>query len=158
MRKAAQGCFDAADEDGNILVGLADQIAIDHRGIIGPLAHFAAGGEGIGLAAVLGDGIMVDHGIHIAAADQKAQTGSAVDIDRLGIFPVGLGNDAHAVAVAFQDPADDGMAKGMVIHICIADHIYKIALGPSPVDHILLADRKKRHRLPPQNVFFIVAW
>ena len=30
----------------------------------------------IGLAAVLADGIVVDHGVHVAAADQKAQPGA----------------------------------------------------------------------------------
>ena len=144
-----QAGFNAADEDGDVLVGLADQVAVDHGGVVGPLAHDAAGGEGVGLAPVLGDGVMVHHGIHIAAGHQEAQPGPAVDADGLGVLPVGLGDDADAVAVAFQHPADDGVAEGRMIHIGVADDIYEIALFPAPVQHILFADGKKAHRGPP---------
>jgi hypothetical protein len=106
---------------------------------------------------MLSDGIMVDHGVHIAAADQKTQTGSSKHINRLGVFPVGLGDDTHGIAGVLQNTADDGMTEGRVIHIGIADYIYKVAAFPATVNHILFANGQKRHILPPIiNIFSII--
>ena len=154
MTQPAQAGLDTADENGHIFINLTDQVAIDHSGIIRALAHLGAGGEGVGLALVLGDGIMVDHGIHIASGYQETQPGTAVDIDGLRIFPIGLGNDAHAVALAFQDTADNGMTKGGVVYVGIADDVDKVALAPAPVQHILFADGKKAHVLTSGNCLF----
>ena len=151
MAETPQAGFDAADEDGHVLVGLADQVAVDDGGIVRPLAHDAPGGEGVGFPAVLGDRIVVHHGVHVAAGHQKAQPGTAIHIDRLGIFPVRLGDNAHAIAVAFQHPADNGVAEGGVIHIGIPNDVDKVTLLPAPVQHILLTNGQKIHRLPPKN-------
>ena len=147
VTQSAQAGLDAANENGHILVGLPNQIAVYYGGVIRSLAHNAAGGEGIGFAAVLGDGIVIDHGVHITAADQKAQTGSAVNIDAFWVAPVGLGDNAHSIAGILQYPADDGVTKGRMIHIGVTDDIYKITLGPAPGDHIFFANGKKVHSL-----------
>ena len=133
----SQSGLKASDEDGNILIGPADQIAVDDGGIVRPLAHHTAGGEGIGLALVLGDGVVVHHGIHIAAGHQKAQPRIAQRIDGLGILPIRLGDDADGIAVAFQNAADDGVTERGVIHIGVTDHIHKVAAGPTALFHIL---------------------
>ena len=70
----------------------------------------------------------------------------AIDVDGLGIFPVGLGNDAHGIAVAFQHAADDGMTERGMVNISVADDIDEVALFPSTVDHILFTKGKKRHK------------
>ena len=152
-----QAGLDPADEDGNIPVGLADQVAVDNGGIVGPLAHDPAGSEGVRFASVLGDGVMVHHGIHIAAGNQKSKTGAAVNSNGLGIFPVRLRNDADAVAATFQHTADDCMAKGRVVHIGVADYIYKIAGLPAAIQHILSANGKKVHALPPECILFSIS-
>ena len=72
MGKPPQTGFNTANENGNILVGLPDQIAVNDGSIVRTLAHNAAGSKGIGLSLALGNGVMVDHRIHIAAADQEA--------------------------------------------------------------------------------------
>ena len=128
---------------------MTDQIAVDHRGVVGPLAHLAAGGVGVGLPAVVGDGVVVDHGVHVAAGDQKAQTGLAVDVDGSGLAPVGLGDDAHLITGLLQDPGDDGVAEGMVIDVGVADDIDEIALFPAAIDHVLSAKGEKFHNEPP---------
>ena len=93
--------------------------------------------------------------VHIAAGDQEAQAGTSVDVNGFGIAPVRLGNDAHAVAVAFQNPGNDGMAEGVVVNVSIADDVDEIALLPTPVDHILLADRQKRHGNTSERTYFL---
>ena len=143
MGQTAQTGFDAADDNGNIMIDPANQIAIDHRGIVGPLAHDAAGGKGVVFAALLGDGVVIDHGIHIAAGDEEPQAGTAQGRDGLGVLPVGLGQNADFIAVGFQNPADDGMAEGRMIHIGIADDIDKIALLPAAGIHVGLGNGQK---------------
>ena len=147
--KSAQAGFDTADDDGDFLIGLTDQIAVHNSGVVGSLAHHTAGSVGIGFAPVLGDGIVVHHGVHIAAGDQETQSGAAIDIDGGRLFPVRLGDDAHLVARLFQHTADDGVAEGVVIHIRVTDYIDKIALIPAPVNHILFAKGEKFHNVPP---------
>ena len=143
MGQTAQTGFDAADDNGNVVIDPANQIAINHRGIVRPFAHDAAGGEGVGLAALLGDGVVVDHGIHIAAGDEEPQAGTAQGRNGLGILPVGLGQNADFIAVGLQDPADDGMAEGRMIHIGVTDDIDKIALLPAAGLHIGLGNGQK---------------
>ena len=82
-----------------------------------------------------GDGIVVHHGVHVAAADQKAQSGPAKGRDRPGILPIWLRDDAHAVAPAFQNTADNGVAEGRVIYVGITDDIYKVRLRNAPGFH-----------------------
>ena len=71
--QAAQAGLNAANENGYILVGLPDEIAVDDGGVVRALAHDAAGSEGVRLPAVPGDGIVVDHGVHVAGAHQEGQ-------------------------------------------------------------------------------------
>ena len=145
VAETPQTGFNAADENGYILVGAADQVAVNHGGVVRALAHDAAGGKGVGFPAVLGDGIVVYHGVHVAAGHQKAQPGTAKHVDGLGVFPVRLGDNPHAVAVVLQNPADDGVAEGRVIHIGIADDVDEITLLPAARAHFLGVDGKKIH-------------
>ena len=147
----------AADEDGNILVALTDQIAVDNGCVVRPFAHNAAGCKCIGFSFVFCDGVVVDHGVHIAAGYQESQTGTAENIDGFGVLPVGLGDDTDAVAVAFQNAADDCVTKRRMIHVGITDHVYKVAAFPATIYHILFANGQKRHILPPTiNIFSII--
>ena len=139
MGQPPQAGFNAADDNGHILVNLADEVAVNHRGIVRPLAHDPAGGVGIGLAAALGNGVVVHHGVDVAAGDQKSQPGTAVNINGLGILPVGLGDDPHGIPGLLQNPADDGMTEGGMVHIGIPDDIHKVALTPASFYHILSA-------------------
>ena len=76
MGQAAQTRLDAADDDGGILERLADEVAVDRDGTIGTAPLLATRGIGIGVTAVLGHRIVVDHGVHVAGADEKARRGS----------------------------------------------------------------------------------
>lgn len=141
MRKPSKACLNAADDDGLAAVGAADEVAVDRHGVIGPLAHHAAGGIGVGFPVGLGDGVVVDHRVHIAAHDKKAQARFAEGVDRSGIFPVGLRDDADLIARVLQHARDDRVAERRVIDIAVADDIDKVALLPAAPLHIGAGNR-----------------
>ena len=137
----------AANENRYIPEALADQVAVYNGSPVRPLSHHSAGGKSIGFPAVMGYGIVVYHGVHIAPGDQKAQPGPPQGADGLRVLPVRLGEDPHLVSCRLQDPADDGVSKGRVIHIGVANDIDKVTLLPSPGRHIRPGDRQKfRHK------------
>ena len=149
MRKAAKACLDAAENDRGMGVRLPDEVAVDHGGIVRTFSYHAAGGVSIGLTAVLADGVVIDHGIHIAAADQEAEPWCAEFVDGVGIFPVGLGEDRDLIARVFQHAADNGVPEGGMVDIGIADDVDEIGLLPAERLHLLAVDRKKAHHLTP---------
>ena len=149
MCKSAETCLDAAENDRGVRMRLTDEVAVDHGGIVRSLTCHAAGGVGIGFAPMLADGIMVDHRVHIAAADQKAQTWRAEFVDRVGILPVGLGENCNLIARVLQHAADDGVPEGGVIDIGVPDDIDEIGLLPAEREHLPAVDRKKAHHLTP---------
>ena len=101
----------------------------------------AAGGIGVGFPVGLGDGVVVDHRVHIAAHDKKAQARFAEGVDRSGIFPVGLRDDADLIARVLQHARDDRVAERRVIDIAVADDIDKITLFPAAPLHIGAGNR-----------------
>ena len=136
MGQATQACLDAADDDGGVLECLADEVAVDRDGTVGAVPLLATGGIGVGVAAVLGHRIVVDHGVHVAGADEKAQARLAEHSDAGGVGPVGLADDAHLVAVRVEDAADDGHAKAGMVHVGVAADVDKVALVPAAFLHI----------------------
>ena len=140
MSQAAQACLDAADDDGSVLERLTDEVAVDRDGTIGAVPLLATGGIGVGMATVLGHRIVVDHGVHVAGADQKAQARLTEHRDAGGVGPVGLADDAHFVAVRVEDAADDGHTKAGVVHVGVAADVDKVALVPAARIHVGAAD------------------
>ena len=140
MGQATQACLDTADNDGGILEGLADEVAVDRDGAIGTAPLLATGGIGVGVAAVLGYRIVVDHGVHVAGADEKAQPRLAEHGDAGGVGPVGLADDAHLVAVRVEDAADDGHAKAGMVHVGVAADVDKVTLVPAARIHVGATD------------------
>lgn len=92
---------------------------------------------------MLGDGVMQDHRVHVAAADEKSELRLSQDGDRGRIVPVGLGDDADTVAMFLEHAGDDGRGKGRMVHIGIARDEDEVALVPATFFHVLLRDRKE---------------
>ncbi len=138
--QTAQARLDAADDDGSVLERLADEVAIDRDGSVGTVPLFAAGGVGVGVAAVLGHRIVVDHGVHVAGTDEKAQARLAEHRDAGGIGPVGLADDTHLVAVRVKDAADDSHAKAGMVHVGVTADVDKVALVPAARIHVGTTD------------------
>ena len=141
--QAAQARLDAADDDGGVLERLADEIAVDRDGTVGAVPLLATGGISVGVAAVLGHRIVVDHGVHVTGADEKAQAWLAEHGDAGGIGPVGLADDAHLVAMRVEDAADDSHAKAGMVHVGVTADVDKVALVPAARIHVGAADREE---------------
>ena len=141
--QTAQARLDAADNDGGILKPLADEVAVDRDGSVGTAPLLATGGIGVGVAAVLGHRIVVDHGVHVAGADEKAQARLAEHRDAGGVGPIGLADNAHFVSVRVEYAADDGHAKARMVHVGVAADVDKVALVPTARIHVGPADGEK---------------
>ena len=143
MGQTAQARLDAADDDGSVLERLADEVAVDRDGSVGAVTFLAAGSIGVGVAAVLGHRIVVDHGVHVTGTDEKAQARLAEHRDAGGVGPVGLADNAHLVTVCIEDAADDGHTKARVVHVSVAADVDKVALVPAAGIHVGAADREE---------------
>ena len=119
MRHPAQAGFNAADDDGDIPIGTANQIAVYRCGTVGTTACCTARCIGIKAAALFGNRIMVHHGIHIAGGNQKAQLWAAKYTDAGVVAPIRLWEHRHAIAAGLQHAADNRRAKGRVVDVRI---------------------------------------
>ena len=141
MGKAAQRGFQTTDHNGRIGEGLPGAVGVDNGGAIGTTAHFAAGTVQIPCAAALGHGIVRHHGVQIAAADQYAVAGLAHAAEGIGVVPIRLGQDRHAISLALQQAGDQRRAEAGVVNIGVCRHHQKIVIVPTAFDHFVAADR-----------------
>ena len=143
VRQPPQAGLNAADQDGNLRVRAADEVAVDHRGVVRAPAGHAAGRVGVGAASVPAHGIVIDHGVHVPAGDEEAETRRAENIDRIFVPPVGLGDDRDLIARVLQHPADNGVPEGGMIDIGVAYDVDEIRPFPAQRAHFLRADGQK---------------
>ena len=141
MGEPSKTRLNPAQYDGRFLICLPDQIAVHNTGIVRTPAHLPSRSVGVRLPVLFGDTVMVHHGIHISRCHEEAKSWFSVDADALRIPPVRLRDDSHPVPAALQHPADDRMAERRMIHVRIADNIYKINSVPAARFHIRPADR-----------------
>ena len=138
--------LDAAQDDGRVLEAAADEVAVDHGGVVRAQAHLAAGGVEVLAAALLGHGVVVDHGVHVAGAHEEGQARLAQGGDACGVVPVWLGDDAHLVALGLEQARDDGDAKGGVVDVGVPADVDEVALFPAALEHLCAGSGKKGHR------------
>ena len=117
-----------ADDDRRMLVSPADQVAVDDDGVVRALADDAAGRVGVLVAALLGHRIVVDHGVHVAGGNQKAEPRLAILLYTRVVAPVGLADQRNAVAAGLQQAANDCGAKARMVHVRVAADIDKVGL------------------------------
>ena len=132
----AQGCLDAADDDGQVGPGPLDQVGIDDHCPVGPAPRQTAGGVGVLFPPALCHGVMGHHGIDVARIDQGGIAGPAHGQQLVGRVVIGLGKDGHPEPGFFQHTGDHRCAKGGVIHIGIAGDQQEIVVIPTPLHHI----------------------
>ena len=141
--KAAERCFQTAQNDGQVRVCLLGKSGVDGGAAVGPCAALAAGRILVLRAGDLCDGIVTHHAVHIAAADEEAVLRLAEPLEVLAVGVAGLGQHAHLVALGFQQAADDGSAEAGVVHIGVTAHHHKVQLVPAACFHVCPADGQK---------------
>ena len=141
--KASQTRLDASDDDGNVLEHAPDQVRVHHHRVVGTQPALAPRREGIQAAALLGDRIVIHHGIHVPRAHEEPQTRAPERGDAFRIAPIGLGDHADLVVVRLEKAADDGRTERRVVHIRIAGHVHEVALVPAALAHVLAIYGKK---------------
>ena len=90
MGKAAQGCLQASDDDGNIAVCFPNTVAIDDGSAVGTHASLTAGGVVVVGSFFLGGGIVRHHGINITCRNQKAKARLSKLAESGAAFIIGL--------------------------------------------------------------------
>ena len=141
--KAAERCFQTAQNDGQVRVCLLGKSGVDGGAAVGPCAALAAGRILVLRAGDLCDGIVTHHAVHIAAADEEAVLRLSKPLEVLAVGVAGLGQHAHLVALGFQQAADDGSAEAGVVHIGVTAHHHKVQLVPAACFHVCPADGQK---------------
>ena len=129
--KAAQGRFQTAQDHRQVGIGLLGKAGVHGGAAVRACTALAAGGVFVLGAGDLGHGIVADHAVHVAAADEKAVLGLAEPLEVLAVGVAGLGQHADLIALGFQQAADDGGAKAGVVHIGVAAHHHKVQLVPA---------------------------
>ena len=143
VREAAQRRLQPAEDDRNIAVGLADAVGIDDGGAVGAQSRLAAGGIVVVGALLLRGGVMRDHGVDVARADEEAEARPPERAERLRRAEVRLCQKADAEARVLEHARDDRRAEGRVIHIGVAVDIDEIDLAPAPRLHLGAVHRQK---------------
>ena len=131
MGEPAQTRLDAAQNDRRFLEGAANEVRIDHGRVVGARAALAARRVGVVAAALLVHRVVVHHGVHVARRHEESQPRLAEHRDAFRVVPIGLGDEAHLVAVGLQHPGDDGAAERGMIHVGVAGDIDKIDRIPA---------------------------
>ena len=136
-----------------MLVRAPDEVAVDHICMVRTLAHDASRGVEVLGPVMLGDGVVEDHRVHVAAADEETELRLSQDRDRGRVVPVRLGDDADAVTMFLENAGDDGRGERWMVYIGIADNKDEVALVPATRFHVCLRDRHelvagrlRRHR------------
>ena len=116
---------------------MTDQITIHDRSIIRPFSHHTARGIGIHRSALLGNGIMIYHGIHISGRYNESKSRRTENGNGSIIFPVRLWDNSYRISVWLEDTGNNRMTEWRMIHISITTYINKVKLLDSTIDHIL---------------------
>ncbi len=141
--KPPQRRLQPADDNRGVGKGFPRPVGVDDGGPVGPEAQLAAGTVQVLCPPPLGHRVVGHHGVQIAAADQHAVPGLSHGAEGPGIVPVRLGQHRHAVALALQQPGDDGAAEAGMVDIAVRRHHQKVIVVPAPVDHLVPAHRQK---------------
>ena len=92
-------------------------------------------GVGIVRARFFVGGIAVNHRVHIARSHAEKQIRLTQFAEGIDTGPIGLGNDAYAVALCFIQASNQGHTKTRVIDVGIASDNDDVARIPTQFVH-----------------------
>ena len=109
--QATQRSLHTTHDKRGVFIGSSNQIAINHRRVIGAQAHLPTRGIKIAIAVFFCNRIVAHHRIHVSRTYQKRQAGLAEHIDAGGVMPIRLRNNAHFVAICLKQSGDEPYRK-----------------------------------------------
>ena len=133
--------LDTADDDRSMLIAFPYQVTVNRHRAVWTLAHDTARCVGVGLPMMLRDGVVIHHGIHVAARHEEAEPRLPELHDGRRIVPVRLRQHRDLITVCLEHTGDDGGPETGVVHIGVTHHIDEIRLCPATLQHILPVDR-----------------
>ena len=136
VRDAAQGTFNAAQNNGGVFERLTAALAVNNRRPVRAFTRHIAWRVGVVTADFSVCGVAVDHGVHVAAGHAPEQIGLSQSLESLGTSPVGLGNDANPKALRFEHAADDRHTEAGVVNIGVAGDQHDVAAVPTQLVHL----------------------
>ena len=131
MSHAAQAGFQSANDNRRVLISSSNQVAVYSNCSIRTKSHFPARGKCIGSTMLLGNGIMIHHGIHVAGRHKESQPRLTEDGDGSIILPIRLGDKSNLISARFQQSRYDCSTEAWVVHIGIPAHVDKVHLLPA---------------------------
>ena len=140
MRNAAQGGFDAADDDRYAGKGFAAALGVDRGAAVGAQFDLSTGRVGVLVAPFLVRRVVVDHGVHVAAADRVEKAWLAHGAPGVGVLPGWLAEQGHLVAFSLEGAAEQGVGEGRVVHVGVAGNEDDVGLVPAQVADLLWGD------------------
>ena len=132
-----------ADDDGRIGKRLSGPVGVNDGGPVRPEAQLSAGAVQVLCPAALGHRIVSHHGVQIPAADQHAVPGLSHGAEGFGVTPVRLRQHRHPIALALQQPGNNGAAEAGMVNIAVCRYHQKVIVIPAPADHLIPAHRQK---------------
>ena len=140
---ASERGFEAADYNRYIAECFAYTVTIDDNGAVGAFAHNSAGRIIVIGSFFTRDGIVCDHGVDIACADQKTKARARIFHKGVSAFIIGLGEDSDSEACVLKHAGDYSSAETGVIDVSVAGDINEVGAIPATFFHIGAAKRKK---------------
>ncbi len=144
VRDAPERGLDAAEHDRHIAVRFLAALRIHERAAVRAPAADAAGRVGVVVADFAIRRVAVDHRVHVAGRDAEEQVRLAQYLERLFRVPVGLGDDADAKALRFEQAPDDGHAERRVVDVGVPRHDDDVAGVPAEFVHLGARHRQER--------------
>ena len=140
MCHTSEACLDSTKDYRSFLKSLTNQITVYNNSTVRPQTHFTARRIRILLAVLFCNGIVINHGIHIAGTYKEAKARLSKYGNTLLPAPVGLWDNSHFIAPALQKAADNSSTKRGMIYVSISCHVDKIHLIPASVLHVFFCN------------------
>ena len=140
VRGAAEGGFDASDDDGKAREGAADERGVNERGAVGAPAMESAGGVGVVVTQLAERGVVGEHGVEGAGSDAREEARAAEGGDVGDGGPAGLRDDADAETVGEEPSAEERDAEGRVVDVGVAGDEKDVERIPAETVHLGAGD------------------
>jgi len=123
--KAPQAGLDAPQDDRHLRKEAVHPVGVDYGSPVRP-EQGSARRVDVASPPLEGRCEVIDHGVDVAGGDAEEEAGAPQSAEVIGLFPVRLGDDPHAVASIPEHPADDRCGEAGMVDVSVSadeDHV-----------------------------------